>query len=197
MTRRTWLLVGVAFALAVAAGLSPCFDNGITDYSATAVLPVKEYAAINDPLPERPPGVVSHAVQALKHRFERVAEPPPDRAPPAPPRFLEPEEGRVIELPRNPQTNAFQPFFEVPGLVFTGTAEAGSLVTLASARGMPLGGGRADANGRWVAKLFSYPMVAEFGLAPVLTVTATATDAAGNVSAPSSMRVSTHTAPSP
>ncbi len=193
MVRRTYVLVGGALALCVVAGLLPYFDGGIVDISASGPRAVREYAPINDPVVAGPPGFVSRTLEEAKHRFERFA----DQTPPEPPRFRSNFEGRVFELPPPSQKSWFQPFFEVAGLTFVGTAEPGSLVTLSSARGVVMSDARADANDRWEIKEFARGSIVEFFVSPVLTVTATATDAVGNVSAPSSIQVTTRPASSP
>jgi hypothetical protein len=67
-----------------------------------------------------------------------------DHTPPLAPVIAAPLQGAVVDLPRLVPRSAFEPLLEVPGLAFTGTAGAGSLVEPTSQHGVPLGGVRAE-----------------------------------------------------
>lgn len=123
----------------------------------------------------------------MRSTFEPAAPRVGDETPPAAPIIIEPRTGRGFDFPHLVQTSAFDPIAHVPDFFFSGTAEPGSTVQLTwGDLQMPLGGARADEQGRWEVRTFSYGTL--LPLRGAVEVLATATDAAGNRSAPTPVR---------
>lgn len=211
MPERTWLFIGVAFTLTLVAALSRFVEPGDPGPRTLSGLGERDHALMSADgrstatTGAAAPSAVSFAAGGLRSDLVVVGDtvyfPVSNPAvrpivqrraqPPTAPVIIEPADHQRLELPpsrEDPRPSGVRASLTSwAGFVVSGVAEPESRVELTGGGGPLLGWTVADAAGRWSIAHFSLDAFRR--LRGEVTLTATATDASGNVSAPTTVQL--------